>query len=107
MWPCEGIEETVVRIMDDRVFWVFGEFGLECFKESSAQSGLSIDFEVSSLSAEDLHSILGVAGDMFCIHGPNGLSEVVQRECGAFLDDYLGRSFDIFLLEIAGDFCLE
>lgn len=44
---------------------------------------------------------------MFCIHGPNGLSEIVKRERGAFLDDYLSRSFDIFLLEIAGDFCLK
>lgn len=78
MRPCESIEETVVRIMNDRVFWVLREFRLEGFEESSTQSGLSIDFKVSSLSAEDLHSILGVASDMFCIHGPNGLSEVVQ-----------------------------
>lgn len=44
---------------------------------------------------------------MLCIHGPNGLSEIVESECRTFLDDYLSRTFDIFLLEIAGYFCLE
>jgi hypothetical protein len=81
MRPSKGVEEAVVRIMNDRVFWILREFRLESFEESSAQSGLSIHFEVSSFSAEHFHSILGVASDMFCIHGPNGLSEVVKSEC--------------------------
>ncbi len=106
MRPGKGVEETVVGVMDDGVLWVFGELGLKSFEEGSAQSSFMIELVICRPSTEDLHTILRVAGDVFCIHGPDGLGEVVEGEGRALLHYDLGGTLDVLLLEVAGYFCL-
>ena len=101
LWPWEGIEKEVIRIIDDIILWIFGKFGLEGFEDTWAKLSLGVELVIWFIGAKYFHPSLRVASYILTVHRPNWLCDVLYAKKWAIFNSDLRWAFYIFLLEIA------